>query len=975
MSTSPSDVESDPSRGAPHFQDAELKVGAVYAIGVETAVARLPLLLAPLQAALQAGRPCVLITRLPPEEAAFADVLAHARQMVEATCGVAADRLQVFTAVGDYSVNLFLHGAERYLQELEQFAIAPGSVLVIDEADDLYTPHDHGAVVQQARAYRAWCEKHQHTMVQLHLRTSAHHPLLEGNQAAAQYLSGIARAISHPDGLRMVIEFWESSAGMQTGRSIPLNPLLPSFAGAGAMNGAAVAFTTNQSPAPGTAGPARRSLWYVGPPEGDLGAWSRQFDVHRASSLAELLPWRHSCGDPIIIASLGSLDGFSGFVEQLAELRSTVGSRARIVVRESRYRLREHTQKRLLLRAGVDSVLTPRQSLSELVPELLQPRPQPLAAVTDADLYAAVPWVLDAPDADPASLGSSAFLEEAERRLKRSMSWRVPCALAEVDYEFAQAPERVNGTTLVPVSRRAGDLITGKPGTQYFFLQGCHVHDAMQVVMRGMEEVPRARMQRIRLYTSEMAIADRFLQLRNEAIADAMMASVSQGKAATNVVTMPANGRTGQPWGHVSMAVLAALLSAAVSGDARAQAEPAAPAGAAPAAAAASVSYEQGRYEQVARQGLIELQREPSDHGLRLKVANSLAWTGQYREAIQQYELLAGTPVGLPAGIGLANVYLWSGRPHLADPLFRRALASEPSNADALQGLARAQRQLRPRTTVRGEWLDDSSQTERSTAAVTHRWRDAGLTQIFEVSGEKVDETRSPNGLALRPRKLSLGYQNLGLPLAPKLRLTSDSGVKSSLYGNLALQLADGAATVEYGRVNWGEIAFDPRARRDGLSARRLGLAGRADSAVGSFSGSAAHFDVSDGNRVQEYSAQYTPAWQPLPAASGVRVVGGVYGRKAKLRDPRYWSPASYYIGQLGLSLNRSAEDWDLSAEVKRGLRIGGDGAQGWTIGFAGTRWLSSQWALRLEGFHIETRRDNSAYRSKSVALSLDRVW
>ena len=29
--------------------------------------------------------------------------------------------------------------------------------------------------------------------------------------------------------------------------------------------------------------------------------------------------------------------------------------------------------------------------------------------------------------------GSSAFIDEAERRLKRSMSWRVPCALAEVD--------------------------------------------------------------------------------------------------------------------------------------------------------------------------------------------------------------------------------------------------------------------------------------------------------------------------------------------------------------------------------------------------------------------------------------------------------------------------------------------------------------------------------------------------------------
>ena len=132
---------------SPPFQGAGLKLGAVYAVGVETAAARLPLLLVPLQAALRAGRPCVIITRLNPEEAPFADVLAHARQMVDATCTSGAAQLQVFTAVGDYAVNLFMHGADRYLQELDQFEIAPGSLLLIDEADDLYTPQDRKSVV------------------------------------------------------------------------------------------------------------------------------------------------------------------------------------------------------------------------------------------------------------------------------------------------------------------------------------------------------------------------------------------------------------------------------------------------------------------------------------------------------------------------------------------------------------------------------------------------------------------------------------------------------------------------------------------------------------------------------------------------------------------------------------------------------------------------------------------------------------
>jgi hypothetical protein len=101
-----------------------------------------------------------------------------------------------------------------------------------------------------------------------------------------------------------------------------------------------------------------------------------------------------------------------------------------------------------------------------------------------------------------------------------------------------------------------------------------------------------------------------------------------------------------------------------------------------------------------------------------------------------------------------------------------------------------------------------------------------------------------------------------------------------------------------------------------------------------------------------------------------------VYGRKAQRRDPRYWSPASgYYIGQIGVSLNQSTTAWDFSAEVRRSERIGGEGAQGWTAGLAGTRWLNRDWAVRVEGLYIETRRDSSAYRSKSLAASLDHLW
>ncbi len=960
--------------GSLPFQGAGLKAGAVYALGVETAAARLPLLLAPLQAALRAGRPCVLITRLNPEQPPLAEVLAHARRMHEPDrADGGADLLQVFAAVGDYDVNLLLHGAERYLQELDEFEIAPGSMLLIDEADDLYTPHDHGALVQQARAYSEWCERHQHTMVQLHLRASAHRPLMGGNQAAIHYLSGVARVTSQPDGLRMAIDFWDSPAGMRTGTVIPLDPLLRPFRVAPAMNGAQAGFAAAQD---------LPSLWFVGTPDVDLREWSRQFEVRTAASLPEVLSW---CGDSgsahsAIVVALSAHDEFAQFVEQMTQLRKGVGNAAKIVVRESHYRLREHTQRRRLRGAGVDSVLAHSQSLEALREWLLQPRLEPVTEVTDSSRDVSQPWAREDQDGDETGwLSRSAFVDEVERHVRRSGLSELPCALVVVDFADLLAPDAVNAVKGALQAGRGGDLTTATRGAMFFFLKGCRGRDAVNVVTRCMDDALARRIQCFHLFTGESAILHRVALLRQETAAETLLASVLHDTSAIDLATPLPPRRVDATREHVGMARVAALVAALAwpVDDARAQVDAQSPLVAAQATVAlSSQAYARGDYAEAARRGLIELQREPGDHELRFMVANSLAWSGQYREAIQQYGLLAQTPRAASASIGVANVHLWSGRPHLADPLLRRVLSTEPGNADALEALANARRQLRPRSTVRGEALDDSTHAERSTVMLAHRWRDAGLTQIFEVSGERVDESRSAGGPDLRPRKLSIGYQNLDLPFTPKLLLTSDSGVKSSGFGNLALHMADHAVTAELGRVNWGEVVFDPRARNDGLAAARVALAGYVDSPIGRFSAGAVHFAVSDGNRVGEANAQYTPAWQPFPAASGVRAFVGAYARKARQRDPRYWSPTSgYYIGQVGLSLNQSAADWDLNAEVKRSQRAGGEGAQGWTAGLAGSRWLSSDWALRVEGLYIETRRDASTYRSKSIAVSLDRVW
>ncbi len=256
-------------------------------------------------------------------------------------------------------------------------------------------------------------------------------------------------------------------------------------------------------------------------------------------------------------------------------------------MRESRYRLREHTQKRLLLRVGVDSVLPPSQSLDSLVPLLLQPRLEPAGEVADADNDASeLPWTLEAQDSDVAGwLCRSEFVDAAERCMRHSMLWQVPCAMAEVEFEDLLAPDAVTAVIGALQAGRKGDLTTATRGAQFFFLEGCRGRDVVNVVTRCMEDALARRIQRIHLFTGESAIVNRLAQLRHDAASETLFAAISHEKSANNVVTISAAGRIGEPRGHVSMALLVAVVAALWLPlcDALAQGNPAASADASPA--------------------------------------------------------------------------------------------------------------------------------------------------------------------------------------------------------------------------------------------------------------------------------------------------------------------------------------------------------------------------------------------------------
>jgi tetratricopeptide (TPR) repeat protein len=369
--------------------------------------------------------------------------------------------------------------------------------------------------------------------------------------------------------------------------------------------------------------------------------------------------------------------------------------------------------------------------------------------------------------------------------------------------------------------------------------------------------------------------------------------------------------------------------------------------------------YEAGDYDAAAKLGTEVLESVPGQHGLRFAVANSLAWTGRYEPALGHYRQLFGTPYDVRARVGAANVLRWRGQAYLAAPHYLEALAAEPGNKDAADGLAFTGRELRPALTLRGTRAEDNQDLRRDELSLSYRRWSADLGWRFEA-GVLGGRLHSPLGV-WSPRGFHASAWAAKLPLSPQVEAAYyDSGPRGArLFGSIQVEPLRDRLKLRMGRLDWGRAAFSAAATADGLTARQFGASAEADSGVGTIRGRLDLYDISDDNRVVDGEAQVTPRWQPLPWR--LSWFGGVYGRKAEREDPRYWSPQqAYTLAFIGLQRHWSFDRGDLSASVRRGFKLSHSAGNSWSAGASGRIWLRADLALGIEAWTVESPRPGS---------------
>jgi hypothetical protein len=379
--------------------------------------------------------------------------------------------------------------------------------------------------------------------------------------------------------------------------------------------------------------------------------------------------------------------------------------------------------------------------------------------------------------------------------------------------------------------------------------------------------------------------------------------------------------------------------------------------------------YKDGKYGQVAAEGMVLMTQEKVDDPLQLSIANSLAWSGKTKEAGQLYRILQAGKYKSEATLGLANVHRWQGRDHLALPMYKEILTTEPENKDAIEGLRLANRELQPRTTIVLGGLNDSAHVRIQSMKLNHRWADPSLANVWEIETGILRSKDLVNDIS-RPT-LTVRYKAQETFLKPRLEMGSDG---RNLYGNLGVAVGELPILIDIGRINWGEVSSNPKALAAHLTAMRLSVQTSTTFSTGNLFARAEFNKISDGNTIAATALRFTPSWRPL--GSHFKPILGIETRDSKLSKLEYWSPSTGYgTVYAGIAAEWQEPDWNLFASAQAGTRLYGEAGDSWSLSAGGKRWITKTWSVGFKLWAMSSQRNFQSYRAQSAYVTVEKLW
>jgi Cellulose biosynthesis GIL len=364
--------------------NADMVVGGLYALNVRTSSARFPLFMSSAKNAIESGMPCYIITATAPQ-----DLLSRLE-----SCGdfpasefLLKEKLIVMSMQDEFSKKIFRFGADRFVQELEDAGVPEDSYLIFDQADDLLSLHDLFLASQQIKILSKWFARRRITGLLAFNRSNEQR--IDALNALLDDLTGIARLGGERDGIEVTFNYWRAGSGVIAARNFNLyttkhgnyavsrrvieRPLKAFEAEtqnvAEPIKQVAIAVTAhNENPSLQSASEADladTTLYYVyTDPELDALQGKVLGKLRRVDGLFDVLQACLNRPKSFVILTLDEIADFPEFARTVHRLRSSLGARAKIVVRERALAVSDD-QKKFLLQCGANTVIGQDVSISQ----------------------------------------------------------------------------------------------------------------------------------------------------------------------------------------------------------------------------------------------------------------------------------------------------------------------------------------------------------------------------------------------------------------------------------------------------------------------------------------------------------------------------------------------------------------------------------------------------------------------------------
>lgn len=440
--------------------------GGVYAVVPQAPPARYPLWALFLPTATQAGRTCHVLTRSDPAE--FLDRVQQAG-WPQATDAWADETLRIYAMADGFSKLLFRRDVTGLATELVYWGVKPGDCLLVDAADALLSLHDLFLATAQLTKLRAWAKEMQ-IPVLLNFTLAGAGVEKAALTSLMDHFSGMARLRTDENGPSATLEYWQSGLGTSAERTVWLQEEGGAYQPRELTNDATLAEQgLSSSDNTSRTGAAERPVWCgTNDP-----VWSQELQMLMPASwqtFTTIQEVANAAADGravLVVLRFDAHESLAALAKDVHNLRSMLGSRARIAVAEHRVSLR-YANELVLLRLGADTVIRKDVPLSRWPDVLdslqsLPARPQP-----DLDADAAL-----AKAALPQGRGFllvPAFLAEVRAAMDRGTLLGVPFGLGAIKIR----PDRAIGDAVAQTQfRRNGDFISSDGEKLYVLFNAC----------------------------------------------------------------------------------------------------------------------------------------------------------------------------------------------------------------------------------------------------------------------------------------------------------------------------------------------------------------------------------------------------------------------------------------------------------------------------------------------------------------------